>query len=206
MLGRHVRIGARDEVPGAERAFAKLRERYALTCGRPFSLTKDLEDEPLSIEPIVDLYPFEYRHCLGGDAARVVSMTNPVCWTLSYRSGYTLPELEAALENRTSLRPNDAKQFLLNALALQLLFETFPEISQLLEELRYDVRIEKRPQLGELPLITLRAALPAFRPSDAVIATAIRFSGVPAFIELIDVAALPELRDPLRQRIESALG
>ena len=90
--------------------------------------------------------------------------------------------------------------------ALQQLFETFPEIPELLRELRYDVAIEKRPELGELPLVTLRSALPAFRPSDELIAKATQFSGVPAFIELIDVEALARLHDPLRARIEAALA
>jgi len=204
LLGRHVRSSIREEPPGADRAFAALRERYALACGRPFGLPKDLDDEPLLIEPVLDLQPFEYRHRLA-DGDRTIAMTNPVRWILSYRSGYTLAQLESALEVRSSLRPSDARQWLLGALALQLMLETFPEIAALLGDLRYEVGLEKRPHLGELPLVTLQAPLPAFRPSDALIATATRFSGVPAFIELIDLDALPKLRDPLVVSIDAAL-
>jgi hypothetical protein len=203
LLGRHVRSGAREEVPGAERAFTRLRERYAQTCGRPFTLPKELDDEPLSIEPLVDLHPFEYPHTLEGDG-RVIAITNPLRWVIGYRAGYSLSQLEGALANRASLRPSDAKQFLLNALALELLLETFPEISELFRELRYEVAIEKRAHLGELPLVTLRSALPAFRPADDLIAKATQFSGVPAFIELIDLDAVTRLVDPLRERIEEA--
>ena len=204
LLGRHARGGARDEVPGAERAFARLKESYAAACGRPFTLPKELEDEPLSIEPLLDLHPFEYSHTLSGDG-RAIAVTNPVRWVITYRSGYTLAQLESALANRATLRPADAKQFLLNALALEQLLGAFPEIGELLRELRYEVAIEKRPALGELPLVTLTSALPAFRPSDDVIATAVRFSGVPAFIELVDLEALPTLADPLRERIAGAI-
>ena len=204
LLGRHVRGGTRDEVPGAERAFARLRERFALTCGRPFALPKELDDEPLSIEPLIELHPFEYSHALEGDG-RVITITNPLRWVIGYRAGYTLSQLEAALANRASLRPGDAKQFLVSALALELLLETFPEISELFRELRYDVAIEKRAALGELPLVTLRSALPAFRPSDELIARATQFSGVPAFIELIDLDEVTRLADPLRERIEAAV-
>ena len=204
LLGRHVRSTLREEIPGADRAFATLRERYAAACGRPFALPKDLEDEPLTIEPILDLHPFEYRHRLG-DGERTILMTNPVRWILSYRSGYSVAQLESAFEQRATLRPSDAKQFLLSALALQLLLETFPEIRGLLGELRYEVALEKRPGLGELALLTLHAPLPTFRPSDELIAKATRLSGVPAFIELIDVEALPQLSDPLLERIEAAL-
>jgi hypothetical protein len=206
LLGRHVRTASRDEVPGAERAFARLRDAYAATCGRPFSLPREIDlDEPLSIDPVVEVHPYEYAHRLGGETDRVIAMTNPVRWTLCYRAGYTLAELEAALASRAPLRATDAKQFVLGSLALALLLETFPEVVRLLEDLRYEVAIEKRPDLGELPLLTLSAPFDAFRPSDAVIASATRFSGVPAFIELLDAAALGSLRDPLRDRIEERL-
>jgi hypothetical protein len=204
LLGRHVRSVLREEIPGADRAFAALRERYAAACGRPFALPKDLEDEPLTIEPILDLHPFEYRHRLAGDE-RTITMTNPVRWIVSYRSGYSIGQLETAFAQRSTLRPSDAKQFLVSALALQLLIETFPEIRGLLAELRYEVSLEKRPALGDLPLVTLHAPLPTFRPSDDLIARATRLSGVPAFIELVDVEALPQLRDPLVERIAATL-
>jgi len=204
LLGRHVRGGARDEVPGAERAFARLKESYAATCGRPFALPKELDDEPLSVEPLLDIHPFEYAHTLSGDG-RAITVTNPVRWVIAYRSGYTLAQLESALANRATLRTNDARQFLLSALALEQLLAAFPEIGELLRELRYEVSIERRPPLGELPLVTLTSALPAFRPSDDVIAAAVRFSGVPAFIEVVDLDALASLADPLRERIAAAV-
>lgn len=204
LLGRHVRGGAREEVPGAERAFARLRESYAAACGRPFALAKELADEPLSIEPLLDVHPFEYAHTLSGDG-RAISVTNPVRWVIAYRSGYTLAQLESALANRATLRPEDARQFLVSALALEQLLAAFPEIGELLRELRYEVSVEKRASLGALPLVTLTSALPAFRPSDDVIATAVRFSGVPAFIELVEPDALASLPDPLRERIAAEL-
>jgi hypothetical protein len=205
LLGRHVRSSVREEIPGADRAIAALRERYAATCGRPFALSKELESEPLTVEPILDLYPFEYPHRLA-DGERTITMINPVRWIVSYRSGYTVSQLESALELRSSLRPSDAKQFLIGALTLQLLLETFPEIRALLADLRYEVALEKRPALGDLSLVTLRAPLPAFRPADDLIAKATRLSGVPAFIEPIDLDALSQLRDPFVARIESALA
>src|SRR5262245_14581511 len=133
LLGRHVRSSVREEIPGADRAFAVLKERYAAACGRPFGLPKDLEDEPLSIEPILDLYPFEYAHRLAY-GERAIAMTNPVCWILSYRSGYNVAQLESALEVRSTLRPSDARQFLIGALTIQLLLETFPDIRDLLAD------------------------------------------------------------------------
>jgi len=204
LLGRHVRGGGRDEVPGADRAFARLRERYAAACGRPFGLAKELEDEPLSLEPLIDIHPFEYTHTLEGDG-RAITITSPVRWVIGYRAPYTLAQLEIAVAQRATLRPGDARQFLLGALALQDLLESFSELRELLRELRYEVAIEKRDSLGDLPLVTLRSALPAFRPNDALIAKAIQLSGVPAFIELIDGNAVGQLADPLRDAIDAAV-
>ncbi len=202
LFGRHVRGGSREDAPGADRAIARLRERYAATCARPFGLPKELDDEPLSIEPLLDLHPFEYRHTLAGNG-RVIAITNPVRWVIGYRASYSLSQLEAALEKRSSLRPSDARQFLLNALALEQLFVTFAEVRELFRDLRYEVEIEKRPALGDLPLVTLRSAVPTFRPSDELIAKATQFSGVPAFIELVDLDGVSRLADPLRERVEA---
>ncbi|MEX2208175.1 MAG: hypothetical protein WEF50_18275 [Myxococcota bacterium] len=203
LLGRHVRGGVREDAQGADRALAELRERYAGVAGRPFNLPKELPDEPLGVEPIAELHPFDYEHKLDS-SDRAVTMTSPVRWLLGFRSGYTPAELRHAVRERASLRSVDARQFIVNALVLHALLERFPEISALLTDLRYDVRSEKIDGLGELPLTTIRiASLESFRPSDSVIATATRFSGVPAFIELIDFDAARTMADPLREQVET---
>ena len=202
LLGRHVRGGTRDEALNADRALHELRERFASVCGRPFNLNKELGDEPLGIEPIAELHPYTYSHPLP-DPARTITITSPVQWILSFRSGYALADLRKAIQERTQLRAPDARQFVLNALVMQALLEKFPELGSLLNDLRYELQVEKLDGLGDLPCVSIRiASLPSFRPADAVIATAIRFSGVPAFIELIDFEAARGMVDPLRREIE----
>ncbi len=204
LLGRHVRGGTRDEALGADRALHELRERFAAVCGRPFNLNKELGEEPLGIEPIAELHPYTYSHHLPGPD-RTITITSPVQWVLSFRSGYALAELRKAVQERTGLRAPDARQFVLNALVMQSLLERFSELASLLNDLRYELRVEKLDGLGDLPCVSIRiASLPSFRPADSVIATAIRFSGVPAFIELIDFEAARAIVDPLRRDIESA--
>jgi hypothetical protein len=78
-------------------------------------------------------------------------------------------------------------------------------LSQILGDLRYQVYPETVPGLGELPLMTITSCLPSFRPPNHLILMATRFSRVPAFIELIDVEALPNLTDPLKTRIAEIL-
>ena len=74
-------------------------------------------------------------------------------------------------------------------------------LGALLGDLRYRLQADASPDLPKLSLTTITASLPSFRPSDDLIASAVTFSGVPAFIELIDIDALSTLQDPLKARI-----
>jgi hypothetical protein len=192
-LGEHVRSGARDDLPGADRAFEQLKERFASACGPPFNLSKEFVSDPISLDGRLALYPWEYTLELGGDG-KTITMTSPVKWVVSYHSGYTLAQLRKATLNKESLRPDDAREFVTAALALAGL-----------GDLRYDIGTETCDGLGKLPLSTIRFCLPSFRPTDDLIRTATRFSGVPAFIELIDTEAVERLRDPLKERIAGIL-
>jgi hypothetical protein len=204
VLGKHVRAGQRSEVRGADQAFQELKERYARVASRPFGLPKELVEDPISIEGKLELYPWEYTHEL--EEGKPITMTSPLCWVLAYSSGYSPSQLRKAFASRESRRSEDVRQFVAGAVALELLIEKQPEIVSLLRDLRYEVRAETCDGLGDLPMVTIRSCLGSFRPSDELIQTATRFSGVPAFIELIDVEAVRNLRDPLRERIKEILG
>ena len=102
-------------------------------------------------------------------------------------------------------RPEHIRQFVVNALVTQLIITHTPGLAPLFTDLRYQLQNESMPDLPKLPLTTITSGLPSFRPGDDLILAATNFSGVPAFIELIDINALPELRDPLKTRIEDLL-
>jgi hypothetical protein len=59
--------------------------------------------------------------------------------------------------------------------------------------------------LPKLPLVTITSCLPSFRPADDLILAATAFSGVPAFIELVDVDAVKSPKDTLKEKIEELL-
>ncbi|MBZ5573917.1 MAG: hypothetical protein LAO09_18790, partial [Acidobacteriia bacterium] len=48
--------------------------------------------------------------------------------------------------------------------------------------------------LGKLPMVIFNVQLTSFRPADDLLLTAVRLSGVPAFIELIDTGVFEESR------------
>jgi hypothetical protein len=205
VLGKYV--DRKEDVSGSEKAVAEVREKFKEVCGSPFSLTPELDDDILTrIDNSPELYPWEYAYVAKGEGEpRTLTVTSPVRWVLTYDSGYTLSQVRQALVGRHERRSDDIRQFVVNALAMNLFFAKYPGMAQHLSDLRYHVHVDKCPGLGALPLVTLNACLPSFRPEDNLILMATRFSGVSNFVELIDVDAVHTLQDPLKPRIEELL-
>jgi hypothetical protein len=205
LLGKYV--GVKEDVAGADRAFAQLQETYKGVSGKPVALPPELDQDVVAlVENRLELYPWEYPYQAKSEReTKTVTLTSPVRWVLSYSSGVTLSQLLQTAISKEPRRPDALHQFAVNALVMHFMFTRYPGITQLLTDLRYRIHTDKAPGLGELPLVTITSCLPSFRPADDLILTATRFSGVPAFIELIDLDALHTLQDPLKLRIEEML-
>jgi hypothetical protein len=205
LLGKYV--GVKEEVAGAEKAFVQLRTQYQEICGKPFALPAELEQETLpATENRLELYPWEYTHeAKGAKETKTLTMTSPVRWILTYSSNYSPAQLRETLAGQQERSADSVRQFVVSALIMRLLFDRYPGIPKLLTDLRYEVRLSKAPGLGELLLVTVNSCLPSFRPADELILMATRFSGVPAFIELVDTEAVHLLQDPLGLQIERLL-
>jgi hypothetical protein len=205
-LGKYV--GAKEDVSGADRALSVLQEKFNELCRKPFALPPDLNQDHLShLDSKLELYPWEYVYEITeGEELKSLTLRSPVRWVLMYTSGYTLAQVRQAMINKEGLRPESLRQFVVNALVLYLLMQAFPSVTQLLTDLRYQVLSEPAPGLGELPVVSIQSCVQAFRPSDALLLAAMRVSGVPAFIEVIDQESIHSLQDPLKQRLEQMLG
>jgi hypothetical protein len=199
---------AREDLPGADAAFVQVREAYKQVCGRPFSLLPELDENPLGlIEHRLELYPWEYTHEIeDGKETRRLTITSPVRWILTYGSAHTPSQLRQILGGKGERRPETMRQFLVNALVMRFLLAKYPGITNLLRGLRFESRVEKCPGFGELTTVTIASTVPSFRPADDLILGATRLSGVPAFIELIDVDAIQEAEDPIKKRIREILS
>ena len=91
--------------------------------------------------------------------------------------------------------------FVVNALVMQALISRSSSVVSLLGDLRYSINLYPHPGLNGLPLAVVQSQISTFLPPEPLIATATEFSGVPAFIELVDVDAIRQMPDPFKERI-----
>lgn len=92
-----------------------------------------------------------------------------------------------------------ADSFVLNAVVFSEVLKAFPDVVQVPVDLGHKVHSGSLPGFGELPVTIVDEPLGSFRPPDPLLLKATRLSGVPAFIELIDVDSLGKIQDPLRK-------
>jgi hypothetical protein len=132
-------------------------------------------------------------------------MTSPLRWILSYGSNYSVAQAKQVLQGREQRRPEYLRQFAINALVLQIVLSRNPGVARLFQDLRYELKTETYPDLKGLPIVTITSCLTSFRPADDLILAATAFSGVPAFIELLDLEAVQTPKDTLKERLEALL-
>jgi hypothetical protein len=201
ILGEFMHSAFEGKVPGADKNIAELQEQYKKLCGKPFELPSTLSTPLPTIRNQLDIYPWEYTYQGDQEAAHPITITSPVKWVLSYTSGYNLSRLRAARYGRETPRTEEIRQFIIHVLTMNLLIAQSPGIRQIMDALRFPVSVEVSPELGELPLVVIHAAVSAFRPQDELIQTVIQLSGTPAFEEIIDSDAIETLEDPYKHKI-----
>jgi len=205
LLGKYV--GWREPAPRADEVLAELAEKFKPCCGGPFNLKPDLDEETLtSVGSKIEVYPYEYHYeAQGSKAVKKISMTSPVRWVVTFGSEYSLSQLRNQVTATGEHRHQPIRQFVVNAMVFQVTLGRNPAVAQLLNDLRYEITYQALPGLEKLPMATIGVRVPSFRPPDDLLLTAIRLSGVPAFIELIDTGAVRSLEDPLRLQIEALM-
>ncbi|MEZ5399664.1 MAG: hypothetical protein R2729_08330 [Bryobacteraceae bacterium] len=202
VFGRYV--GSKETVARADEAYAQLSERYRTVCGKPFEFRGELDDEALAaMEHGLEIYPCEYSHDIGG---KQIAIARPFEWWLTFRCDYTPAEMRNLLGGKGERRVAAMRHFVVNALATQIVLERAAGAQTLLADLRYSLGSEPPPGLGKLTMAVVRLPVKSVRPADNLIQTATQFSGVPAFIELIDTGAVAGMVDPFRNGVETAMG
>jgi hypothetical protein len=201
ILGKYA--GGKTEAAGAERALAELQQNYKPFTAKPCDLPETLDANWLTlVGNALELHAWEYAHPVQG---KPIMMSSPVRWVVNYRANYTLAQVKDVLSGKETVRQDYLRQFVVNALVLQLTLSRNPGLVKLFQDLRYELKSEKPPELKGLPVATLTSSLTSFRPADDLILAATAFSGVSAFIELLDLEAVKSPRDALKEKLDALL-
>lgn len=201
LLGSYVRSTSNEDVLGSDKAFAKLQQRYAAISEKPFGLHKKLVPPLPVISNQLECIPYQYTVQLGEDNAKIITITSPTRYILSYQSECPFDQLKGMVAGMESRRAEDIKQSLINHLCMGIFLEQRTELKQLLQDLRYIVEIQKIDDLGGLPVVILAVPLKTSLPSDKFIAEVTQLSGIPAFQEIIDFDAVENMGDPLKDTL-----
>jgi hypothetical protein len=206
VLGKYA--GASSETVWGDRALglAEVERKYN-QLGKLFRLTQEFDSTWLTaIGNAIELHPWEYTHEIASSqGAKKVTMTSPVRWIAVYASDTPVAELKRMLAGKEQHRPKVIPHFIVSTIVLQMVAAKNPGLLRLLSDLRFHWQIEPVPELHNLPIPTLSFSLPSFRPSDDLILEATAFSGIPAFIELIDIEAVRNIADPIKTKIEELI-
>jgi hypothetical protein len=204
-LGKHV--GGKADILGADKALAHISQAYRDLGGKPFDLPREFDAEWLAATGSrLELHRLEYiHHATNGAVTKPIRITSPLRWVLTYGSAVTPFQALQSISAKERGSGQNLRQFVVNALVMQLVLTRNPGLTDLFADLRFELRTELFSEAGNLPFTTITSCLPSFRPADDLILAATEFSGVPAFIELIDTDGVGELPDPLKQRVISLL-
>jgi hypothetical protein len=205
LFGAFIKSSNMQEVPGSDKAFAELQERYAAVCGKPFDLPKKLTPPLSPIANELEGTLLQYTLQSANPQDKGTTITCPTKWILSYRSECPLNRLRAMLAGKETRQADSMKQALVDHLAVIVFLKYFPALTKLFEDLRYVVETWELPEMGGLPIVVLKAPLETFLPPDDFIHQVTQLSGIPAFQEIVDLGAVENIPDPLKESLESSL-
>ena len=202
ILGDAIEGAERESVGGVERNVAELRDLYRKVALRPFDLRPELSLPLESVSTQMQLYDWEYMHQIKTDRGwRSIKVTSPLTWVVVYSSNYSLAMFRQVLAGDEERDSEAVRAFVLRACLMSLHFTKFPAIAELLAGLRYRVEVRQTPETGDLPLVTLSAPFSTMRPPDTLVSVASGLAGGTSFSEVLDLASVKSLQDPLREQV-----
>jgi hypothetical protein len=206
LLGDYIESGSPEQVVDADKNFALLNEIFAKAAGKPFDLPRPLRPPLKPVGLAIEVYPWESKHEIETEGIRKsITITSPVRYVISYASGLSLSRLRQGIAGKEEQKKEDIREFVIRCCLMYAMLAKNPGIARLFRALRWEVSTEVAPDLGGLPLTTLTAPLRAMLPPDKWILESTEMSGMPLFEEVIDVNTVPQLQDPLAQKVASIM-
>ena len=201
VLGDYIQGGIKEPARRADKAFKELQALYeTVATTAPFNLPRDLKP-PIDVLGLsLEVTPLEYAHVAraGGDT-RTITVRSPLTWVLTY-SGFAPSRLKELLQSK-SRSNDDIQQFVLSYLAIHVVTMHQPGVAQILEALHFPLSTGTTPELGDLPITRISASISTSRASDDVISQSAELTGMDAFEEVVNVADIAGLREPLKERL-----
>jgi hypothetical protein len=206
ILGDAIEGAEQETVGGSDRTLTELRDLYRRVALRPFDLRPELKVPIESISTQIQLYEWEYHHDTKTDRGyRAIKVTSPLTWVIAFSSTYSVSMLRQVLAGQEKRNEEAVRAFVLRACLMHLHFAKFPAIAELLAGLRYRVEVRHLPEMGELPLVTVSAPFATVRPPDNLVTTASGLAGGASFAEVLDLATVQNVRDPLCEEVAKIL-
>ena len=210
-LGDPADAGAREPFQSPDKSFKELQSLYESAAAvAPFNLHRDLKPPVDLSATTVELSPLEYRYTArSGATNKTLRVTAPLKWVLSYagpppgKLGHVsdTPQRRRDLLTAGTRSVEDLRQFILHSLARHLAVARQSGVAKILEALHFRLGSDRLDEFGPLPLPYLALAVKTVRPPDDVLIEHTEIAGTDAFEEVIDVAGIAALRDPLRERL-----
>jgi hypothetical protein len=201
-LGKYV--AGKSDIPGADKLMAQIAHDYDSISAKALELPRGFQAETLkNCGTRLELHRHEYQHdAVSGSTTKPIRITAPVRWIVTLGTAISPYQVLEAAAGHGRVEPEPLRQFVVNALVLQAMLTRTPDLAELFADLRLTLKSEMFPKAGQLPFVTLTSLLPSFRPADDLIIAATEFSGVPAFIELIDPEGIANSwQDPFKDAV-----
>ena len=201
VLGDYVEDGTKEATRRSEKAYKDLQALYeSVASTKPFNLPRELP-APLRLAGSgLEITPLDTARVIKtGSDTRSIMVRSPLTWTLSY-SGYGIGRLPDLLSAK--LRGGDElMQFVISYLLMHVVTTNSPGLLHVFESLHFPITTTTLPEFGPLPITRIGIPISTSRPGDDVILQVADLTGMDAFEEVIQVADLSRLDDPLKTRL-----
>jgi hypothetical protein len=196
VFGPYIAGSHKDAPRDAGAAMAQFKAYFAeVAPGKPISLDPAVPDlmEIGFGTPILN--PFIYSHEITTRTGpKTVAVTSPLRWVLSLPDYPLSRFVELVTAPKRSV--DEIRPFALHYAVLHFVVTRNPRIQTLFEALRFPIKSERVPQLGDFPLLVVRPPAGTVRPPDDVIAQVCKYSGADAVEEILDYDQWANLEDP----------
>jgi hypothetical protein len=201
IFGEHIQ-GAREAVPGQDKALADLQAAYKLVAsGGRFNLPKELNTPVELMSATPELSPTVYTYEIKAEPeTKSIKITAPFQWSLNY-AGFAPQRLQELRGGQGVTTGDEIQQCVIHQLIMHVMASRQPGLGQVLAALRFPLTSGRLAETGDLPITFISSAVSTVRPPDEVIIESTEISGMPLFEEIVNIEDIRQLRDPVKDRL-----